>query len=86
MRTGLRERRQRGRDHDGGGVFDGDGLRRNGHAHALQHVGQALRGEDGLFTVAGTVEADDQAVADELIVAHTFERDQFFQARGGARG
>ena len=58
----------------------------HGDAHVLQHVGQTLGGEDGLLPVAGAVQADDQAVADELVVAHAFERDQFLETRGGGRG
>ena len=57
----------------------------DGEPHALQQIGQALRGEHGLLPVAGAGQADHQAVAHQLVVAHAFERDQFLQARG-ARG
>ena len=57
----------------------------HGNAHLLEKIGQTLRGEERLLAVAGAVQADHQAVADELVIAHAFERYQFLEPRGGAQ-
>ena len=38
-------------------------------------------GEERLLPVARAVQTDHQAVADQLVVAHAFDGDQFLQAR-----
>ena len=61
----------------------------HGDAHLLQHVGEALRGKQRLLPVAGAFQPHHDAVADQLIVADSFERDQFLEPRGrrvGGRG
>src|SRR6185437_12142899 len=68
--AGVGEGGQGGGDEDGGDVQDGDLGGRDGDAHFLQDVAQGLGGEEGLAAVAGAVEADHEAVADEHVVAH----------------
>ena len=51
-------------------------------AHAVEHRLQRLLGERRVAQgVAGAVEADDQAVADELVGAHALHRDDVLDAR-----
>src|SRR4029077_17831685 len=51
------------------------------------HRVQALRRERGLRRlVAGAVEADDEAVADELVAAHALDAGDFLDAHRGAGG
>ena len=57
-----------------------DGI--HGDAHLLQHVGQALRGKERLLPVAGALQSHHDAVANQLILADSFERDQFLEPRG----
>ncbi len=54
----------------------------HGDAHLLQHVGEALRGEQRLLPVAGALQSHNDAVANQLILADSFERDQFLEPRG----
>jgi len=84
--TFLRETRQRGGHHHRGGVAHRDRGGRNRYSHLLEQIGQALRGKHSLLAVAGSIQADYQAIADELVIAHAFERNQFLQTRGGPGG
>ena len=86
MRPGLGEGRQRGGHHHGGGIVDADGGGGNRDAHALQHVGQALRREHGLPAVARAGQSDHQAVADQLVLANAFDRRPDLSARAGRSG
>ena len=63
-------------------------VRRNGDAELRQHVPDALDGERRLAgLVAGAVEADDEAVTDELVAAHARHRGEILDAFGlGGRG
>ena len=71
--AGMDEGRQIGGDHDGGDIL---GLQLRGQrlgvdAKPAQHADQGLLGEDRILqAVAGVVEADHQAVADQLVVAN----------------
>jgi hypothetical protein len=48
----------------------------------FQHPGQALAGENRrVEAVTGAIEADDQAIADQHILAHTLEIDDVLDAR-----
>ena len=62
--------------------------RRDGDAELLQHGGDGLRRERHAGPVARAVQADDQAVADELVAAHPLHDGDVFQAalRVGASG
>ena len=56
-------------------------------AEALEHRLQALLGEGRVVeAVAGAVEADHQAVADQLVVAHALDIDDVLDARGRGVG
>ena len=83
LRSRLRERGQCCRHHNGSGIGNLDRGGGDRNAHLQEHVGEALRGEDGLLLVAGAVEANHDAVADQLIVAYAFDRDQILEPRGG---
>ena len=51
-------------------------------AHAFQHRLQRLLGEgDVVEGVAGAVEADDEAVTDQLVLAHAFDIGEILDAR-----
>src|SRR5579883_85370 len=78
---------KRGGNENGGDVADlnGQELVLDVNAGTLQHVGKSLHGEKSLLLVARAIEADDQAVTDELVVADTFEVADVFKA-GEARG
>ena len=68
------ERRQVGGDHDGGDVAGAHGGAADVDAEPLQHRGERLLGEgDVIEGVAGAVEPDHQAIADELVLAHAFD-------------
>ena len=68
------ERRQVAGDHDGRDVAGADGGAADVDAHAFQHRLQRLLGEgDVVEGVAGAVEADDEAVADQLVLPHAFD-------------
>ena len=63
------ERGQVAGHHDGGDVAGPDGGAADVDAHALEHRLQRLLGEgDVVQGVAGAVEADDEAVADQLVL------------------
>lgn len=73
--AGARRRRQLGGDHHRGNVAQLHvGARRHGDAQLREHVGQTLSGERRLHgLVARAVEAYDQAIADQGVVAHAGE-------------
>ena len=72
----AREGGQLGRHHDGGDVLggkDGD-LVPGVHAEAFEHPDQRFAGEDVVVQlVAGAVQSHDQAVADQLVLAHALD-------------
>ena len=81
------ERRQRGGDHHRGDVLGREVETARADPEALEHRLQALLGEGGVAQrVAGAVEADHQAVADQKVVAHPFEIGDVLEARVGQRG
>lgn len=73
LHAALGEGGQRGGDKDGGYVFDDDGALRDLDAEALEGIGEGLDGEEGLLAIAAAAKADDEAVADELVVADTLD-------------
>lgn len=85
FRARLSKRGQRCRNHHGSHISNQDGCRVYTHAHALQNVRQRLGGEDCLAFVPRAIQADDQSIAHELVIPHSFERNQFLQARAGRR-
>ncbi len=58
---------------DGGYVFDNDGALRDLDPQALEGVGEGLDGEESLLAIAAAAKADDEAVADELVVADALD-------------
>ena len=52
------------------------------HAAPAQHAQDALHGEERLLAVAGAVEADDDAVAGQLVAAHAFDVGDVLDAGG----
>ena len=68
------------RDHDGGDVLRRERGCRYGDTEALQHVRHALHGVRGIL-VAHTREADDEAVADELVLTRAGDHDEILDAR-----
>jgi hypothetical protein len=84
----LGEGRQRGRDHHGRHVLQLQlGAGRQADALLLQHRHDRLHGERGLGgLVAGAVEADHDAVAGQLVLAHAAEAGEVLQALGVGRG
>ena len=81
------EGRQVAGHHHGGDVAGADGGAADVDAHALEHRLQRLLGEgDVVEGVAGAVEADDEAVADELVLPHAFDIGEILDARGRACG
>ena len=83
------ERRQVGGHHHGGDVAGADLGAADVDAEPLQHRLQRLLGErDVVERVAGAVEADDEAVADQLILAHALDIGEVLDARRrpGRRG
>ena len=80
------EGRQVRRHHHGGDVAGAQRLAADVDAEPLQHRLQRLLGErDVVERVAGAVEADDEAVADQLVLAHALDVREVLDARGGAR-
>src|SRR6266436_6491125 len=68
------ERGQIAGHHHGGDVAGADGGAADIDAHALEHRLQRLFGEGNVVQgVAGAVEADYQAVADQLVLPHAFD-------------
>ena len=77
-----RERRQVGGDHDRGDVAGADLLAANVDAEPLQHALQGLLGERRVIErIAGAVEADDQAIADQLVLADALDTGEVFNTR-----
>ncbi len=77
----VRERRQVGRDHDGGDVAGADLLAADIDAEPFQHRLQRLLGERHIVQrVAGAIEADDEAVADQLVLPHALDIGEVFDA------
>ena len=75
---------QVGGHHDGCDVAGAQRLAADVDAEALQHRLQRLLGEgDVVERVAGAVEADDEAVADELVLAHALDAREILDPRGG---
>jgi len=74
--------RQRSRHHHGGGVLElNAGAGRHVDAELREHVVEALdreRGLRGLVTTA--IQADDEAVADQRVLAHAGNAGQIFDA------
>ena len=67
---------QAGRDHDGGDILGIEIGIAGIDAQTLQHGLKALFGEGGVSQgVARTVQADHNAISDQLVVANTLERD-----------
>jgi hypothetical protein len=74
-----------GGDDDGGDVAAGDVGAAGVDAQPLQHRLQALLGAGCVAqAVSGAVEAYDQAVADQHVVAHALDVGDVLDARGGA--
>ena len=78
VHAGLSKGRQRGGDHHRGRILDQKLTRVHGDAHLLQHIRQTLRREVGGLMVAGAVQPDHQAVADQLVVADAFDETSSF--------
>ena len=79
--SGLREGRQVRGDKYRRGIAHQDRGRRDCDAHARQQIRQALRREYGLPLVTCSIEPNHQTVADQLVVAYSFDRYQVLQAR-----
>jgi len=80
------ERRQIAGDHHGGDVAGADGGAADVDAHALEHRLQRLLGEgDVVERIAGAVEADHEAVADQLVLADAFDVGEVLDAGSRAR-
>ena len=76
------ERRQVGGDHHGGDVAGADLLAADIDAEAFQHRLQRLLGERNIVEgIAGAVKADDEAVADELVLPHALDIGEVLDAR-----
>ncbi len=76
------EGRQVACHHHGRDVAGADGGAADVDAHALEHRLQRLLGEgDVVERVAGAVEADDEAVADELVLPHALDVGEVLDAR-----
>ena len=77
-----REGGQVGRHHDGGDVGGAQVGAARVDAEALEHRLQGLPGEGRVVEgVAGAAEADDEAVADELVLAHALDLGEILDAR-----
>ena len=76
------ERRQIGGDHDGGDVAGADLLAADIDAKPFQHRLQGLLGERRIVErIAGAVEADDEAIAEQLVLPDTLDTGEVFDAR-----
>ena len=76
------EGRQVGRHHHGRDVAGAQRLAADVDAEPFEHRVQRLLGErDIVERVAGAVEADDQAVADQLVLAHALDIGEVLDAR-----
>src|SRR6185437_14174196 len=84
MRALARERGKRAGHHDGRNIGGAQVAVAGVDAETLEHADEALTREYGLAQrVARAVETDDQAIADQHIVAHAFEIGDVFDARSG---
>ena len=73
--------RQIGGDHHGGNICRAHRLAAGVDPHALEHGDHRLAGEGRIVeAVAGAVEAHDQPVADQLVVAHALDLDDILDA------
>ena len=80
------EGRQVGGDHHRGDVAGADLLAADVDAEPLQHALQGLLGERRIVEgIAGAVEADDQAITDELVLANALDIGEVFDTRGRRR-
>jgi tetratricopeptide (TPR) repeat protein len=80
------ERWQIGGHHHGGDVAGAQGLAADVDAEPFQHRGERLLGEGNIVEgVAGAVEADHQAVADELVLPHALDISEVLDARSRSR-
>ena len=76
------ERRQVGGDHDGGDVAGADLLAADVDAEPFQHGLQRLLGERRIVErIAGAVEADDEPIAEQLVLPDTLDTGEVFDAR-----
>ena len=81
------EGRNIGGDNDSGDVARAQRSAARVHAHPVEHGLQSLLGEWRVSeTVARPLQSDDDAIADELIVAHALNRGDVFDAHFGDRG
>jgi hypothetical protein len=86
-RAGGGEGGQVGGDHHGGDVLGVDAGVSDVDPQPLEHGFQALAGEGRVAErVAGAVQADHEAVADQLVVAHALDRDDVLDPRRRLRG
>ena len=75
---------QVGGHHHGGDIAGAQRLAADVQAQPFQHRLQGLLGEGRIVDgVAGAVEADHEAVADQLVLAHAFHIGEVLDARGG---
>ncbi len=84
-RARFLEGRNIGRHYDNGHVFGGERRGGNGEAEALQHIGNRLEGLHRIF-VAVAREANDEAVAGQLVVAHAGNDGDVLDARATREG
>ncbi len=80
--AGLGESGQLGGDHDRGDIVHLDQVAVDGYPQALHHADQRLHGELGAVTVARAIQADHQAVPDQLVAAHAFKAGDILDPRG----
>jgi hypothetical protein len=81
-RTAGDERRQCRRYDHGGDIARAGRALRHPHPHAVEHGAERLLRERRIAqAVAGGGEADDETIADELIVAHPLDRGDILDAR-----
>jgi hypothetical protein len=53
----------------------------NGNTHPLQRRNERLRGKHGLRAVAGAAQPNHQTIADQLVVANSFNRGHVLDPR-----
>ena len=83
----LHEGRHVGGDDDGGDVLGARAAAFRGDAEIFQHGADGLLGEGRVAQrIARALQADDQAVADELVVAGALQLRQVLDARGHLSG
>jgi hypothetical protein len=80
------ERWQVGGDHDRGHVAGADLLAADIDAEPFQHALQGLLGERRIVQrIAGAVEANDQTIADQLVLPDPLDIGEVLDPRGGPR-